>query len=129
MNDERDERGLRDLFARQRADELGRAPAFAQTVASARRRGRRATVRRTMWLLGTASAAAIVVAMVMMPGGVGEGTQQVAVELSSVRWRSPTDFLLETPGAELMRTTPRIVRLDDMNPPALGRGHERGEQP
>ena len=128
MNDERDERGLRELFARQRADESAHTRSFAQTVAAARRRGRRVGARRTMWLVGAAAAAAIVVATVMVPGGTGEGTTRVTAELSSVRWRSPTDFLLETPGSELLRTTPRIVRLEDMRLPAPGGGDKRGKQ-
>ena len=126
MSDEREERGLRDLFAQQRADESARAPSFASTMASARRRDRRAGGRRTMWLGAAAAAAAVIaVALVMMPRRAGDETRRMTAELSSVGWRSPTDFLLETPGAELLRTTPRIVRLEDMSLLAPGREHNR----
>ena len=127
MNDEREERGLRDLFAQQRADESARTPSFGATLASARRRDRRVGVRRTMWLVGAAAAVAVIaVVMLMMPRRAGEETRRMTAELSSVEWRAPTDFLLETPGAELMRTTPRIVRPEDMSLPALEREHNRG---
>lgn len=128
MNDDREERELRDLFARQRADESERTPSFAATLAAGRFRDRRVGVRRAMWLAGAAAVAAIVVAMVMMPGRAGDERTRMTTELSSVEWRSPTDFLLETPGAELMRTTPRILRLEDIRLPALGGGDTRGKQ-
>src|SRR5439155_1510621 len=63
-----------------------------------RRRGRVAG-------LAVAAAAALLLFAVLRPGG----RRKVLVDLDAARWEAPTDFLLRTPGAELLRAVPRLI--------------------
>ena len=68
-----------------------------------------------------ALAAAIVVIAVVLarPDQTPRITVRPAVELGTTAWRSPTDFLLNTPGSELLRSVPSMGSPDDwpsMNP-------------
>jgi hypothetical protein len=38
------------------------------------------------------------------------------VDLASVRWEAPTDFLLRTPGTELLRTVPTFTLEGSLEP-------------
>jgi len=37
------------------------------------------------------------------------GKRVALVDLATTHWEAPTDFLLRTPGAELLRTVPRFT--------------------
>ena len=100
---------LRAAFAALRSEEGVNAPSFEEVLGAATRGAVR---RRRPWLVpaltGTIAAAALVVAVMAVrhppdpriPAGPG-------IEA----WTAPTDFLLETPGRDLLETVPRIGEL------------------
>jgi hypothetical protein len=104
MTDDTD-RDLHEVFqVLRRATE---APAFRGTVASlARRRARVARLRRSVvGVAVAAAAAALVIFGLIRP----QGRRAVLVDLAAAHWEAPTDFLLRTPGAELLRTIPTFT--------------------
>jgi len=109
MNDE--DRDLRERFARLKQEDRAHVPPFrAPRAREAPRWGR----------LGqfAAAAAVVLIALVLArpdrtpPPIVG----RPGVDLSTVAWKSPTDFLLVTPGSALMRTVPAVGSPDDWTP-------------
>jgi hypothetical protein len=97
---EREERDLRERFAALRLADGATAPVFQHTVAAARARPpRRGTV------LTVAAAFALVVLVVML---AVRSRHRPDIDLAGVRVHAPTDFLLQLPGAELLRTVPRL---------------------
>ena len=105
-----DDRDLRALFARLKEDDRARVPSFrAPQPGKAPQWGSLARV--------AAAAAVILIALVLAwpdrrPPTVG----RQGVDLSVVAWQSPTDFLLITPGSELLRTVPAVGSPDDRTP-------------
>jgi len=93
-----DDRDLRERFARLRDEERAHAPAFHVT--------RQAP--RWTWSPRVVIAAAIVlIALVLArPDQAPRRFAHPGIDLGVVAWQSPTDFLLVTPGRELMRTVP-----------------------
>ena len=109
MNDE--DRDLRERFARLKREDRTHVPPFrAPRAREAPRWGR----------LGqfAAAAAVVLIALVLArpdrtpPAITGRGS----IDLSTVAWKSPTDFLLLTPGSELMRTVPAVGSPHDWTP-------------
>lgn len=102
MNDQQ----LHALFQQARREEAEAAPAFAATLARARA-ARRPRRLRAGLVAALAIAGGIVALLILR--GRPDMTAAGPVDLAAVRWTAPTDFLLETPGAELLRTVPRIA--------------------
>jgi len=102
MNDD----GLRALFAAARRRDAARAPGFADTLAVPRRRPSRARVPLAL----AAAAVAVVVAAVWLLRPAPE----FPIDLAATRWEAPTDFLLRTPGAELLRSVPDVGSIADV---------------
>lgn len=102
---DRDENELRERFAALRREESAGAPEFRPMLAAARARprsGRRA--------IGAVAVAALVLIALVAILTVRDG-HRTPVDLG-VRVRMPTDFLLQVPGAELLRTVPRLGRVN-----------------
>ena len=100
------ERELRERFERLRREDVVGGPSFRATLAGAqRRRARRGpSVRRV-------AAAAIGVATVVAAAVVVHirlGPADPRVDPAATRWLGPTDFLLRLPGADYLRTVPRL---------------------
>jgi hypothetical protein len=97
-----DDRGLRELFARLRAEERADVPSF-------RAPARRAKSRPVRFAQVAVAAAIVLIALVLarLDHPPQTSSHQV-VDLGDAVWRSPTDFLLVTPGSELMRTVPAV---------------------
>jgi hypothetical protein len=94
---------IRENFAQLRRADERQAPSFAETWEAANSRaGRHA---EPAFRLATAAAA-----IVLLIGATwlvrGRPPARPAAQLS--QWRSPTASLLETPGLQLLRTTPRL---------------------
>ena len=116
MMRDREDRSLREFFAAVHADD--RAPAFERLARGPRPR------RRASWK--PAVAAAVLVAGLSLAwlaprlGGPGlsEAEQMaLASELSS--WQAPLDFLLETPGREILSSAPAFdFQITTFPPPA-----------
>ena len=105
---------LRESFGRLRSADQAEAPSFASLAA--RRHGARSGAV-SAWLRVGAAAAGLAVAAygvraaLTWTGHANEPAraQSLAAELLSptaVRWNAPTDFLLDVPGARLLRTAP-----------------------
>lgn len=110
MNDQRDDQDLRAAFETLRRETQAGVAPF--------RRPRRAPARRTIaWhlkpLLATGVLAAVIAGLVIERRAV-ERRRIVEPFLTSTAWESPTDFLLATPGQELLNTVPAVgTRLTD----------------
>lgn len=100
------DRDLREQFAALRHKTGAGAPSFRSTSDDGARRRRPGTRLRypIAVTLGAASVAALALAVVHF--GARRAT---LVDLTGVRWKAPTDFLLRTPGAELLRTMPAFT--------------------
>jgi hypothetical protein len=108
MND--DDRELREMFARLRQEDRARIPSFRPPAAR--------EAPRRMWSPRVAVAAAIVlIALVLArPDRTPRNVSPHVVDLGAAAWQSPTDFLLITPGSELMRTVPVVGAPRDWTP-------------
>ncbi len=105
MTDDTD-RELRERFHTLRGDVGRGAPAFSATLSSlARLRRSRSGLRHSMAAIAAAASVGLVVFAVAHSGA----RRAPLVGLAVVRWEGPTDFLLETPGAELLRTVPEFT--------------------
>jgi len=99
---------LEQAFTALRSQEQGAGPSFATlwAAAEARRRARPERPFRPLFLAVTAAAAsvlAVVLGLWHVPvPEPAPGTQAIS------QWRPATDFLLETPGRELLGETPRL---------------------
>jgi hypothetical protein len=99
------EADLRQAFAALRREDAEQAPPFDGVLTAAQlRRGR----RRLAPVLGglAASVAAIVIVVVVVAVRHPPSTPPPAAGIE--QWTAPTDFLLRTPGREILETTPRI---------------------
>jgi hypothetical protein len=95
---------LRRRFAVLRREEEQSAPEFSrlwQVRAGARR-------RQTRWFMAAGCVLIALLALLWMHS-VQRGPQEKTIA-SITQWKAPTDFLLETPGRELLSTVPEIGR-------------------
>lgn len=99
---------LRELFQATRRRDAERAPSFAGTLAAARRAPATRSGRGRVVVALAAAAALVLIAVLWRR----PSRDQWMVPLSSAHWEAPTDFLLETPGAELLRTVPPVGVID-----------------
>ena len=104
MND--DDRELREMFSRLRQEDRARIPSFRAPAAR--------EAPRWMWAPRIAAAAAIVlITLVLAWPDRPQSVTLHGVDLGAAAWQSPTDFLLITPGSELLRTVPAVGSPDD----------------
>lgn len=119
MNDDEE---LGSRFAALRREDAIRAPAFERSLA-----GARPIARSRLWL--TAAAVSVLVVAVTFAWRIELHERTVRKSLDAMPladWRSPTDFLLDTPGSPLLREVPRIGDPPVNQPvPAHRRGQER----
>jgi hypothetical protein len=99
------DRDLRERFARLRTQESARAPGFGAVM---NRRRADTSIARALRPLALAAAALLLVTWAARE--TADPPPPVPAFVAAPAWRSPTDFLLDVPGAELLRTTPRIGR-------------------
>lgn len=107
---EEQEHELRERFARLRHEEGGAAPEFGALLRRpVNQPPRRATGPRLTRLL---LAAAVLAIIAIGLSRIRRPDPAYAIDLSSTRWRGPTDFLLVFPDDESLRTVPRLGELD-----------------
>jgi hypothetical protein len=107
---ERDDEQLRERFAALRREHTIAAPVFRDTMTAARSRSPRPPRPRAGHRLGFAAGAALLlVALVLIL--TARNRHRTTVDLASVRVHAPTDFLLQLPGADLLRTMPQLGRV------------------
>jgi len=100
---------LRDRFAALRREEEAQAPQYAVLWPGGAGHGRWPSQAKAK-LIAVAVCLVTMVAAVFLLRPVPQKLEREASRpvASLTEWRSPTDFLLETPGRELLRTVPAI---------------------
>lgn len=93
---------LRRHFAVLRREEEQHAPEFA-TFWKARAEAPR---RQARWFAATACALIALLALLWIRSAQRRPEEKTAASITE--WKAPTDFLLETPGRELLTTVPEI---------------------
>jgi hypothetical protein len=123
-----DDRDLRDRFAALRREEEARAPAFA-ALATSRRQHRR--LSPGMFIAAAACVAAILAAVLWAMPLLWKPQHEPGTHVASItEWKPPTDFLLETPGRELLRTVPTIGAWpEDATAPVPPQRHRNAKSP
>jgi len=118
-----DDAELSSRFAALRREDAIRAPAFARLLAP----GARPIPRSRLWLSAAAASVLIVAATFAWRIELHERTVRQSLDAMPLAdWRSPTDFLLDTPGSPLLRDVPHIGDPTLNEPvPAHRRGQER----
>jgi hypothetical protein len=119
---------LRDRFSELRKEEEAQAPEFARLL-----KARAEQVRRwsPAYVAATALSLAITIAaalwLVHGPWRTRQGMQAPVASITA--WKSPTDFLLETPGSEMLRNMPElgVSRVEAM-PPAPGNKNRQAKR-
>ncbi len=102
MRQPHDERDLRKRFAELRHEDIAQTPPFERPAPVA---------RSHHWGRLAAAAAVAIITVTAVLWTIGSRAGQpplLAVDLTRTVWESPTDFLLDTPGSELLRTVPTI---------------------
>ncbi|HXO37212.1 MAG TPA: hypothetical protein VN872_01165 [Candidatus Acidoferrum sp.] len=93
---------LHNLFARMRQEEHQHIPSFA-SLWGARTR---TPLGKGLWFVAAACALIVVAAVLLLRLEPPKGEE---VSMASItQWKAPTDFLLETPGREILHTVPEI---------------------
>ncbi len=101
---ERDDHHVKQAFEALRREDAAGAPPFAATIAAGRAR-RTARPRRRV---GLVAAVIVVVAVVVISLRRERDGVRLEIDLATVRWQAPTDFLLHLPGDELLRSVPQL---------------------
>jgi hypothetical protein len=104
---ERDDHQLMKGFQALRREDAARTPAFRATVAAARARQPAAPGHRALRLAAAAAAVAVGAAVLVSTWRERDGVR-LQIDLATVRWQAPTDFLLKLPGDELLRSVPQL---------------------
>ena len=100
-----DDRDLREWFAQLRRQDQAQAGEFGSFLQRARPRANR--MRLSVWGAVAAGLAVMIAVVVMSIPRSGRRTFG-GPEISITEWKSSTDFLLRTPGLELLQTVPSI---------------------
>ncbi len=102
---ERHDHDLGEQFHALRREDVASAPPFHTMLANARARRARPPRRRVLGL----AAAALVAAGVALALLIGRRDRHgMTIDLATVRWEAPTDFLLTLPGDDLLRAVPDL---------------------
>jgi hypothetical protein len=115
-----DDADLRDMFSRLRREESDHVPGMGEIHERARGRRRRAVgTPLRVGLLAAAGVLGLVLLLraVLRPSGPGSAAPGLS------EWRSPTDFLLVTPGSEILRTVPELRQGLPAAPPEADAGN------
>lgn len=95
---------LEELFRALRRRAATATPSFNATLAAARHG---AQPRRPVRLVAAVAAGIVIVLLAVTLVGRHE-PRAGAVDLAATTWEGPTDFLLQTPGADLLRNVPAL---------------------
>ena len=118
MTDERD-REIREMFARLKAEERRDVPSFQEVRARATRRHQPRSTRLTVLATVAAAIAFFVIGTLVRQDPPHADVALLVVNLGATTWSAPTDFLLSTPGSDLMRMVPAVGAPRDWLPIAI----------
>jgi len=110
MSKERERQEVAGWFRQLRqADEQG-APSFEDVLNTARRRAARRPAQRLYLQLAVVATLVLFLALPALWWQMRrQAARHSAIQAASIsQWKSPTDFLIETPGRNLLKTVPRI---------------------
>jgi hypothetical protein len=107
-----DDLDLRERFAALRQEEAAQTPEFDLHRVPARERRRRLSPAR-IFAVTACVAVAVSVALWLRPASSRQQPEPGSPVVSITEWKAPTDFLLETPGRDLLRTVPAIGAWDE----------------
>ena len=110
MND--DDRELREVFQQLKEADRARTPSFRAPAMGAAPR------RRPMVRVALAAAIVGITVVLARPDQTPRTAAHQFVDLGAAAWRSPTDFLLNTPGSELLRSMPAVGWPDELPSPS-----------
>ncbi|HEX3552469.1 MAG TPA: hypothetical protein VIA62_04485 [Thermoanaerobaculia bacterium] len=120
MNRQDDDQELVAAFAALRREEREQCPPFAEVMRRDRSRSRRSESPRRPRQSWAAAAATLLVVLAVLAAWLGLRTPGARLPSggapSLAEWRSPTDFLLETPGREILDPAGLDRSLLDFNP-------------
>jgi len=102
MTESPEERHLRSLFSALRHEVDALVPAFEVRTAQPVPTGHRRLV------MVTATAAVVVAAIMFARTERDDNDPEFGLDLAATTWVAPTDFLLATPGSDLLRSLPEI---------------------
>jgi hypothetical protein len=107
---------LREQFASLRRADAASAPSFERVIGLARRRSNGAE-----WRVAIAAGLLMVAVggLVLLVSRLGEAPTTPVSAPTLAEWRAPTDFLLDTPGRELLHTIPDFGRRPSSGPDLL----------
>lgn len=100
-----DDADLERRFRALRREDLENVPPF-QRVWKAAREGRRPRRHVAAWATALAAVVLILAVLWLPRASIETPARDAAIPI--VEWRSPTDFLLDTPGRALLATVPTI---------------------
>jgi len=100
-----DDHDLRERFAGLRREDETRAGDLRSFMRAARPIAKRSGIRA--WFVG-ATCLAVIVALFAISAHYLRRHGPIGPQTSITEWKSPTDFLLQTPGIEVLRTVPQI---------------------
>lgn len=120
-----DDRDLYDAFAAVRREEEARVPPIAMLLTAARRQGCRKLSGKL--IAATVCLASLIAVSVWLPrvhvAHKGSTREREQAEASIASWKPATDFLLETPGRELLEDVPSIGEWHGEIMPGPGESH------
>lgn len=105
MTTEDDDRDLRERFGALRAEDERATPDFVRLS-----RRRASSPRRRALLWAAVAAAALLTIVLFRPRSDWLSQKSRDEGPSIATWRSPTGFLLETPGRQLLQASPAVGR-------------------
>jgi len=107
-----DDRDLHEAFATLRREEEAQVPIFSLAFEAERNQRRRRLPGKLIAWSATV-AATIAIALWMLPGSRAPYQEHARIQTASITtWKPPTDFLLNTPGRELLQDVPAIGAWD-----------------
>ena len=108
-----DERDLKKMFEELRIEDAGRVPSFRVVPQSRRLAPGRLVARRLAAAAAACGLLATLAAVIALrPRRIAFSEADRAAVRSIAAWNSPTGFLLNTPGREILTTTPVIPDVD-----------------
>ena len=108
-----DERDLKKMFEELRIEDAGRVPSFRVAPHSRRLAPGRLVARRLVAAAAVCGLLATLAAVIALrPRRIAFSEADRAAVRSIAAWNPPTGFLLDTPGREILTTTPVIPDVD-----------------